>query len=190
MEKQTTWIKSKMTTALSEETIGKLTDLVSGLPEETNINNVSKLLVYLIETEPQVNQVNIKETAVYLELENLFTELETKYDGLLTQPPVDIKETEVYQDLQDRFTELETQYKLATETIVNIEETKVYLNLQKRFTDLETKYKSLPKETKVNVKETEVYLTLVNQFTTLETMYNKLLSETTAKKPSTFYWEG
>lgn len=182
-----------MTTALSDEAISKLIERVTGLPEETQVNNLSKLLVYLIETEPdisQVNQVNVKETEVYLELVNQFTELETKYDTLLAQPPIDIEETEVYLKLLDRFTNLETKYNQSKETIVNIEETKVYLDIQKRFTDLETRYNQLAGKAPIDIKETKVYKDLVNQFTMLETQYHQLLLDTAPKKETTFFWEG
>jgi hypothetical protein len=201
MEKQTTWIKSKMTTALGEETVSKLIELVSGLPQQTNVNNVSKLLVYLMETEPdalrQVNQVNLNETAVYLDLFEWFTKQETKYNHLSQETPIDIRETMVYQDLVNWFTEQQVKYSSESrETIADIEvnqglpsqvnqtqksitglpqetvaDIEVNQGLPKQVNQKETTMQK-SQETIVDIKETKVYLDLENQFTELETKHS------------------
>jgi hypothetical protein len=192
MENQTTWIKSKMTTALGADSIGKLEQLVTGLSAETNVNNVSKLLVYLMETKSlpvAETTVNIEETEVYQDLKNRFTILQTQTG----KPLVNVEETEVYLDLLERFTELETKHRqLSTQPPVNIKETEVYQDLKDRFTILETTHKVSEKEhrktTQLLDAETARNLLLTNELAKLQTEVNQTLTD--GKPKSTFYWEG
>ncbi len=44
------WVKAKMTVSLSKENLSKLTKFMESLPNAADIDNISKLLVYLLET--------------------------------------------------------------------------------------------------------------------------------------------
>ena len=62
-----TWVKQKMAVALSAANTAKIIEFTNGLPPETEINNLSKLLVYLVENQNKPTVNHTEEVANHLQ---------------------------------------------------------------------------------------------------------------------------